>query len=293
MDWSRGYIAVDWGTTNRRAYLIGSDGLLHEKMADNCGVRSLAKEQYPREAAYIRSRLGDLPMLVAGVAGSSRGWHAAPYVECPATMEQLARSLAWIEPGRTAIVPGVCQRGTDSDVMRGEEIQALGAVLAGHAPQGGLICHPGTHAKWIRTEGSSIASFRTAMTGEFFNLLRENSSLGEMMSGAVGDNASFRAGARAGLAGTELLSTLFTVRARSLLGELGGQDAAFVSGLLIGSDVRDALGRAGAEPITLIGEPDLCGLYQVVLGEAGRECQRVDGDAAFVSGIAALVGHLA
>lgn len=292
MKWHAGYIAVDWGTTNRRAYLIGPDGQLVRKLADDHGVRAVVKGSYPGEVAAIRLRLGDLPMLVAGTVGSARGWQTAPYVECPATIEQLAGAIAWVEPGRTGIIPGVCQRASEPDVMRGEEVQALGAVLAGLAPAAGLICHPGTHAKWIRMEPSRIAGFRTAMTGEMFNLLREHSTLSEMLGGDVSDDETFRAGAGQGLAGSDLLSALFAVRPRHLLGEAGGQDAAFVSGLLIGSDVRAALDQEHPHHVTLVGEPKLCALYRTVLELADCPSQTVPGDTAFLAGVSAVVEQL-
>lgn len=292
MDCRTGYIAVDWGTTNRRAYLIGGDGALVQKLADDRGVRSVVKGSYPDEVASIRQRLGDLPMLIAGTVGSARGWQAAAYIECPATIEQLASAINWVEPGRSGIIPGVCQRGKEPDVMRGEEVQALGAELSGLAPQTGLICHPGTHAKWIRMEPARIAGFSTAMTGEMFNLLREHSTLSEMLSGKVSDDEAFRAGVWQGLKGTDLLSSLFGIRPRHLLGEPGGQDAAFVSGLLIGCDVRTALQRDRPQHITLVGEPELCSLYRSALELAGCPSRTVPGDTAFLAGISAVVEQL-
>lgn len=292
MDWRAGYIAVDWGTTNRRAYVLSSDGKLVRKLADNHGVRALATGSYPDEVASIRRQLGDLPMLVAGTVGSARGWQAAPYVECPATIDQLAGAIDWVEPGRTGIIPGVCQRGGEPDVMRGEEVQALGAVLAGLAPPAGLICHPGTHAKWIRMEAARIASFRTAMTGEMFNLLREHSTLSEMLGGEISADADFKDGAGRGLVATDLLSGLFGVRPRHLLGEGGGQNAAFASGLLIGSDVRAAIQRHRPQHVTLVGEPELCSLYGSALELAGCPSKTVAGDTAFLAGVSALVERL-
>lgn len=292
MNWRAGYIAVDWGTTNRRAYLIGADGRLVQKVADDQGVRALPQGSYPDEVASLRQRFGDRPMLVAGTVGSARGWRVAPYVDCPATIEQIAAAIDWVELDRTGIIPGVSQRGGEADVMRGEEMQALGAVLAGLAPPRGLVCHPGTHAKWIRMEPSRIARFRTAMTGEMFNLLREHSTLSEMLSGEVSDDAAFRAGVKQGLEGSDLLSCLFAVRPRHLLGEAGGQDAAFASGLLIGSDVRAALQREQPQHVTLVGEPELCALYRTALELAGCPSQTVPGDIAFLAGIAAVVVQL-
>jgi 2-dehydro-3-deoxygalactonokinase len=170
MSWREGYIAVDWGTTNRRAYLIDASGRLVDTFADELGLMSVPEGGFDAAGAEIRQRLGERPMLLAGMVGSNRGWREAPYAPAPAGVEDLARAILWIEPGRTGIVPGVSQSGADgADVMRGEEVQVLGAVAAGHVPPDTLICHPGTHAKWIRMESGRITSFRTMMTGELFS----------------------------------------------------------------------------------------------------------------------------
>src|SRR5438093_13406120 len=124
MNWADGFIAADWGTTNRRAYLVGPDGLLQDEMEDGKGILSVPAGGFPAAVAELRSRLGDRPMLLAGMVGSNRGWVEAPYVPAPANGEDIARKLIWPEPGRTAIVPGVSYaEGEAADVMRGEEVQ--------------------------------------------------------------------------------------------------------------------------------------------------------------------------
>ena len=161
----------------------------------------------------------------------------------------------------------------------------LGAAAAGLVPRNSLICHPGTHSKWICMTGARIDSFRTMMTGELFSLLRKHSILADQLQGDVETDASFLAGAAAGLEGQELLSTLFGIRARHVLGEERGDAAAYASGLLIGSDVRAGLRLHREGVIALIGRPKLCVLYAAALAAAGRESVEVDGAAAFLAGI--------
>lgn len=293
MAWAETYIAVDWGTTNRRAYAVDPDGRVVAWFEDDCGLLAVPPGGFEAAAAEIRERLGDRPMLLAGMVGSKRGWREAPYVPCPAAASELARTILWIEPGRTGIVPGVSQSGSaGADVMRGEEVQLLGAAAAGLAPSDGLVCHPGTHAKWVNLSAGRIDSFRTMMTGELFALLREHSILADQLAGEASPDASFREGAAAGLDGAELLSALFAIRARHLLGEAAENAASYASGLLIGSDVRAGLafGRGGA--VSLIGRPDLCALYGAVLALAGQQAIEVDGGIAFLAGIRLLAEKL-
>src|SRR3954470_6010724 len=128
MRWTDGFIGVDWGTTNRRAYRIDPSGECVGEFEDHKGVLSVPEGGFPDAIAEIRQRLGDLPLLLAGMIGSNRGWVEAPYVPCPAGIEDLVHGL--VRPSeREAIVPGLCYVGQGrADVMRGEEVQLLGAV---------------------------------------------------------------------------------------------------------------------------------------------------------------------
>jgi 2-dehydro-3-deoxygalactonokinase len=286
MSWREGYIAVDWGTTNRRAYLIDASGRLVDTFADELGLMAVPEGGFDAAGAEIRRRLGDRPMLLAGMVGSNRGWREAPYAPAPAGVEDLASAILWIEPGRTGIVPGVSQSGAaGADVMRGEEVQVLGAVAAGHVPPDTLICHPGTHAKWIRMENGRIASFRTMMTGELFSLLTRHSILADQLRDEVTVNPSFERGVAEALDGAEILGSLFRIRARHLLGEEEGEPADYASGLLIGCDVRAGLGMRTGGAIALIGRPDLCALYGAALAQAGHATTQLDGAEAFLAGI--------
>ena len=226
-------------------------------------------------------------MLMAGMIGSNRGWIEAPYVPCPAGAPDLAAAIRWVEPD-VGIVPGVSLGGARADVMRGEEVQVIGALALGRIAPDALICHPGTHAKWIVAAGGRIDDFRTMMTGELFGLLRKHSILSDQLEGTVTANASFRDGAAAGLAGTDLLAELFQIRARHVLGRTGPDGAAYASGLLIGSDVRNGLELHREGPVGLVGRSDLRALYAAALALAGHEVVEVDGADAFLAGIAEL-----
>lgn len=294
MGWREGYIAVDWGTTNRRAYLLDDQDLLQDEFADDCGLMAVPAGGFDRAVAEIRERLGDRPMLLAGMVGSNRGWREAPYVPCPADAHDLAQAILWVEPGRTGIVPGVCQRGeAGADVMRGEEVQVLGAVARGLVPADATICHPGTHAKWIKIEKGRIARFQTMMTGEMFSLLTEHSILADQLAGEAQVDDAFHSGVAEALAGGDLLSSLFRVRAGHLLGEGYANGASYASGLLIGCDVRAGLALSADEGvIALVGRLDLCALYAAALARAGRQTTQLDGEDAFLAGIATLTEML-
>jgi 2-dehydro-3-deoxygalactonokinase len=292
-DWDNGFIAVDWGTTNRRAYLVEHGSRHSREFEDGQGILAVGRGGFEAAVEQISDRLGDHPLLLAGMIGSNRGWMEAPYVPCPAGLDDLARGLVWPVEGAAAIVPGVCYSNGRADVMRGEEVQIFGALSSGDIPGECIVCHPGTHNKWIRVSNGRIHSFRTVMTGELFNLLRDRSILSDLLDGTAQAGDAFSDGVRQGLSGTGVTALLFEARARFLLGRLDKADAAsFVSGLLIGEDVRIGLTANRDLPLVVMGQPELTSLYTSALALAGAASDEVDGEKSFVTGACRIVERI-
>ena len=132
MRWAEGFIAADWGTTNRRAYLIDAVGKCVDEFEDDKGILSVPDGGFPAAVAEIRERLGDQPLLLAGMVGSNRGWIEAPYVPCPAGHRRTRRRTGLGRTSARRSCPASPTSGDGrADVMRGEEVQLLGAVAAG------------------------------------------------------------------------------------------------------------------------------------------------------------------
>jgi 2-dehydro-3-deoxygalactonokinase len=290
--WADGFIAVDWGTTNRRAYLIETGGQSSREFEDGKGILSVGRGEFEAAIAEIRERLGEWPMLLAGMVGSNRGWVEAPYVPCPASGEELARALVRVGDD-VAIVPGVSLSNGRSDVMRGEEVQLVGAIASGQVPRDCLVCHPGTHNKWVRVRHGRIESFRTVMTGELFSMLKKRSILSDLLARRVRTGSAFREGVARGLSGAGMTSELFQVRAGYLLGNIDPADGASrVSGLLIGEDVRVGLAENEGSRVVVMGRPELTALYAAALEVAGVESQSLDGEGAFIAGARNIVEQM-
>lgn len=280
------FIAVDWGTTNRRAYVI-ENGQVLRTAVDKAGALSVS--DFPDEVAGLRLRLGDLPMLLTGMVGSSIGWVQVDYVPVPAGLEDLASRVHFVD-GRTAIVPGLSWKPPEGhgDVMRGEEVQLLGALAAALVPADAVLCQPGTHCKWAWMEDGKIVRFVTAMTGELYALLRDHSLLTGQLAQGIDNDDAFRRGVELGCT-RDLAAALFSIRADGLLNRLPNSEAAsFASGVLIGNDVAARLKDIGSAVVHVVADGYLGKLYNVALSQAGVHATIVDSRDAFVAAISAI-----
>lgn len=278
-------IAVDWGTTNRRGYLIGRTGEVLENCEDGLGLAHIEGGAF--EAAFDaltgpwRTRFGELPALLSGMVGASTGWHEAPYCGLPAGIEGLSDAVTRVPGGQAVwIVPGVSTRDDTGmpDVIRGEEVQAIAAA---GSDETALIVLPGTHSKWVRVEKGRIVGFQTFMTGDLHAAILKGTILGALFEAAEpGDPAAFEQGVSAGFAHSrDLTHILFGARSRVLFGELEGGDVSdYLSGMLIGAELASARGRLGEAAVKLVGSPALCSLYELAFARCEIDAARVDTD---------------
>jgi len=289
-----GLIAVDWGTTNRRVFVLDTDGRVIDRFVDGAGVLSILPGEFPDVITMLRDRCGERPMLLAGMIGSDRGWIEVPYVDCPVTIDRLTARLVQVEGQDILIVPGVCDRTPGrADVMRGDEVQLLGALTEGLIGPDMQACHPGTHTKWARLKQGVLRTFKTMMTGEMFAILSRHSLLASPLTGEITPNDAFKEGVRVALERRELLADIFSIRARTLLGTLAVDDVpSFGSGLLIGNDVAVGLEFVEGGAIALIGDAPLTRLYACALALAGRQSEQIDGETAFLAGVRAIASRL-
>jgi 2-dehydro-3-deoxygalactonokinase len=280
-------IGVDWGTSRFRAYLIGADGSVLEKRENDRGILSVAPGEFPvvlrAAVSDWRRAHPDAPIVASGMVGSRQGWREIPYVFCPSGLREVAAGVGRVECeglGVVQLVPGVACRDDTGipDVMRGEETQILGA--AAELGEGAhLVVLPGTHSKWAAIRDGSIVAFSTYMTGELFATLRGHSILGRLMAESRADESAFMRGAgMATKAGGGLLRHLFSARTLGLFGELPAPALeSYLSGLLIGSEVADAIAAAGGAPtsLALVAGAALAPAYAKVLASHGVSARQI------------------
>lgn len=285
-DGATALIGLDWGTSNCRAFRIARDGAVLETRTAAQGILAVKDGNF---AAAYESLVGDwlkahpVPVLMCGMIGSRQGWVEAPYVELPADAAQLARNVTEVPGTNAAIVPGLVGDALAGgrDVIRGEETQIVGALDAD-----ALYCLPGTHSKWMSVEQNSIVRFATFMTGEVYGVLVKHSILGRLMENEAHDDAAFSAGIERGRKAGGLLHQLFSVRTDGLFGaQPPAALASYLSGLLIGHELRAALEAFPAPQVVLVGAPALTQRYRAALDREGRASTAVSGDAAAAKGL--------
>jgi 2-dehydro-3-deoxygalactonokinase len=277
-----GLVAIDWGTTNVRAFHIADDGSLLDRREKALGLQSVKNGNF---AGAFREIAGDwmvLPSrpraLLSGMIGSAQGWIEAPYVAGALVTAPDAHY-------KVLVVRGLrCQGAGGPDVMRGEETQLIGAGLGD-----GVYCLPGTHSKWAIVEGGRIVRFASFMTGELFATARKHTILGRSMVDAQHDPAAFAQGYVRSTSPGGLLNHLFTVRTASLLEGLKPAAApSYLSGLLIGHEIADAKKWCAPSRVVVIGAGVLVQHYAVALAMAGIEAAAVNGEHAAASGLYAI-----
>lgn len=282
------WIAVDWGTSNLRAWAMGAKGVLDQATSGD-GMGTLTPDQF--EDALLRlidHWLTDRPMRViaCGMVGARQGWREAPYRAVPCLPLGALMTIPTHDPRIIVqIVPGLSQ-SKPADVMRGEETQIAGAIN----PQfDGVICLPGTHSKWAHISAGEVVSFQTFMTGEMFALLSKQSVLRHGMGNAKMDMAAFDQGLAEGIAWPEkIMARLFSLRAEGLLNGLDADGAySRLSGLLIGAELAAAKPYWLGQAVRLVGAPHLAANYARALLSQGVVGEILDDTACSIAGLTA------
>ena len=259
------WIAVDWGTSHLRAWLMDARGGVVDRRQSDMGMGGLERTGFEPALRTIAGDVLPVPVLACGMVGSRQGWAEAPYATVPCTPPGASEAVQVSGTDLDVrILPGVKQ-DSPADVMRGEETQIAG-FLAVYPQFDGVIALPGTHTKWVHVSAGEIVSFRTAMTGEMFGLLSEQSVLRHSI-GTGWDNAAFAQGVDQALSRPEALAAaLFSLRAESLLSGLSPDAArARLSGLLIGAELAAMRPYWLGQQVALVGAESLSAAYATAL----------------------------
>ena len=298
-------IAVDWGSTSFRAYLLDEHNNCVDKVKNASGVFNLktsfvdtlkiacAEWMQSHEIKHI---------VMGGMVGSRNGWVETAYSQCPVSAVEHKNGAVDLDTEfdlQVQVLPGVQGQSPCGfpDVMRGEEIQLFGA-LEHLEKESAIVCLPGTHSKWVQLQDGKITEFATLMTGELFALLREHSSIASLVTDEEFDQASFLQGVEDQMQAEKtaackvgLLHSLFSVRARAVSNTLHASSVfSYLSGLII----ADEISTAGSlfdlnQEIVVITDEKLSAPYSHALNAATMKAVIIDSETAFLQGIKRLI----
>lgn len=297
-------LSCDWGTSSFRLRLVNlADHDVVGEVTSPDGIGAVynawqeadADGHVPR-AEYYRSviatqlialgkqtgiDLTGVPIVLSGMASSSIGMEGLPYARLPFALDGSGLGIQRYEelphfPHAITLISGV---RSGHDVMRGEETQLIGLGAAMDlSGRDAIFIFPGTHSKHMFVRDGELIDFKTFMTGEVFNLMANQSILKDSIEhyhhSDFNDDVAraFRSGVRESGSGN-ILNALFTVRTNQLFDLLNKREnGMFLSGLLIGYEIRDLMKETGAH-LVLCGGNNLYHLYKSAietLALAGR-----------------------
>lgn len=265
----------DWGTSSLRLRLIEVEtqqvickiqteegiGRLFVEWSED-GAQSESRHAYllrilAKQMDAIQQQVDfsvvHIPMVISGMASSSIGLLEIPYAQLPFSTEGKDISARYIAatPAFAHDIYLISGVKSDDDVIRGEEIEVIGLSFlkelnASQFTGDCILVLPGTHSKHLLIKGKQVVSFKTFMTGEFFQLLSEKSILKDSVVAVNGAGLTQTANRKAFCHGVQtavsndLLHASFLARTNHLFGKYTKtENAFFLSGLLIGYELRD------------------------------------------------------
>ena len=194
---SKYFYSCDWGTTNLRLRLVdASTSTVVSGIETDQGITKIFsawklsdKERFDFYCNVLQTCISKLksstevsresiPIIVSGMASSSMGMTELPYAGLPIGIDGTGLLTQSFPSSANLANPLILVSGirTDTDLMRGEEVQVIGASRNKPANDQ-LFILPGTHSKHVRTHDHNITGLKTYMTGELFQLLSVNSIL--------------------------------------------------------------------------------------------------------------------
>jgi 2-dehydro-3-deoxygalactonokinase len=311
----RQFLSCDWGTSHFRLKWVDGGKVLRQ-IQDEDGCKRLhqsanlepsanrsalfeEKMQIALEQSVTFSSITEpVPLIISGMASSSIGWKDVPYARVPIPLDGSdlkVEILSWKQHSwisATYLISGIT---TDKDMMRGEETEAIGLLSSiPKRPSEAVLLLPGTHSKHLKISDDVLRDIQTYMTGELYAVLSRHSVLAASVAPESplmedGFLAGIDAAMHQGFA-----ANVFQTRARQVLrGRPPPENASFLSGLLIGTELKDL---GSTQEILLGGAPPLRELYGKALKHLGVPNWRAFSDAecenAVVRGHEVILAHL-
>ena len=273
------FYSCDWGTTNLRLRLVdASTSAVLSHIETDQGITKVFSQWKQSDMDRFRfycdilqnciSNLksstkissGNIPVIVSGMASSNIGMIELPYVELPLGINGTGLFIQSFQSSSDFGYPLILVSGvrTNTDFMRGEEVQVIGACR-NRSGNDELFILPGTHSKYVWTHDNNITDLKTYMTGELFQLLSVNSILSNSIevtddSNTPGWENFFEEGVMQSLK-SGVLENLFGLRVAHIFNKrTAQQNGYYLTGLLIGSELKNILEDQGQEIVLVSNE---------------------------------------
>ncbi len=301
-----GYITIDIGTTNTRIKYIEKDDILSEYKAP-IGVRDTAitgsiqklKEtlKYGIEECLKKCNktiVDVYEIIAAGMVTSNLGLLEIPHLEAPVGIMELAKGIEVkifpdIIEKPIYFIPGVRNKVTlnernefdEIDMMRGEEVEALGALELSNVHGNVLFISPGSHTKFVfMNEVNKIEKCSTTLTGElFWSLSRETILASSLPKSLIKEiDAEYIKRGMESARKWGFSKSCFLIRIMDLFTDATeNQRANFLGSVIAYYDIEaiknDLITK---KPQILIGGSDvLRGLYREIFKQIGYQMERV------------------
>ncbi|MEN0047682.1 MAG: 2-dehydro-3-deoxygalactonokinase [Bacteroidota bacterium] len=292
------FLSCDWGTSSFRLKLVNrkerkvvatiehSQGIkatfLSWKNAQSkdriAFYQAVLREAIQQLSQQVTINVSQLPIILSGMASSSIGMKELPYADCPVFLNIKHLVVEHIAVNQELsheiyLISGVQK---EDDVMRGEEIQAIGWAKDKELnDRDYTLILPGTHSKHLHLHGGQLIDFKTYMTGELFEIITCHSILQNSIDQSVTWSSEAQTAFTRGVLDSKignLSNLLFTIRAKDLQGKWSrGASNFYLSGLLIGNELKDL----SVERIVLFGDSKFEKLYKAVLETLGHQSYEV------------------
>ena len=260
---SKCYLVVDCGTTNLRVTLLDENrqkldtvkaegGVRHTSIDGHNGrLRTMLRESMETVLGRNGYAMEDVEKCVAsGMITSALGLMEIPHVPGTAGAADLRAAMQQkvfedIAPFPIAFIPGVrnfagavdLENFSGMDMMRGEEVEAIGLYKL-LAPKGAaMFVLPGTHNKFVSMDAQGrILGCMTSISGEMLDAITHHTIIAEavghsFVSADEYDSEYAKAGARE-CAVSGLGRAAFAGR---ILATLGGKEKAKLQSYLLGA----------------------------------------------------------
>jgi len=305
------FLSCDWGTSSFRLRLIQLSDL--KIIAEEKTGRGIAEtyqawqqtggnesDRFKFYQSYITDQIGvfskkanipldKMPVMLSGMASSTIGMLDLAYKELPFSLDgsDLKTEVIPVEGANKFII--ISGARTEHDIMRGEETKVVGCSFVTDPiyPEKLLIL-PGTHPKHILIKDDKAVRFKTYMTGEFFDLLANQSILSSSVEKGgdfrePANQESFAKGVQASLS-ANLLHASFMVRTNQVFNKLPKpQNFFYLSGLLIGTELKEELDSK--TPVYLVGGSQFNTYYAKACEVLSIPIEKqIDGDTALIAG---------